>query len=738
MFHQFWRKIHLYFAVFSGLFLLVAAVTGTILAFESISNQKSKYGASHYHDVELGDLLAKLQKNYPQTIALKKNDYGIIFATIITETGELEDIYIHPLTGKSCGGIPKNSKVFEIARGLHRSLFVGKIGRLCVGITAFCLFLIAASGLALFVKRQLGWSRFTRKIIAANWHQLGHIFVGRIALVFLVIISLTGSFLSLERFEILPQAETVNHNINWDRLTFTKRKPIENFKIFQSLHLDEFKILQFPFSSDSADYFQLTTDDKDLLINQFNSSIVSEFTFNKWRKYTILNYNLHTGKGNLIWSIILFLASSSILFFTYTGIKLTLKRKKGKWKNTISKSKATHVILVGSENGSTSFFAKTFFHCLKLAGHPVYIAEMNKYEAFPEMLYLFVMTSTFGNGEAPKNANLFLDLFSQVKQKKAFHAAILGFGSKSYPNFCQFAFDVDERLKKEMNIRFIHPVFTIAEESNTSFLYWLKAIQIGNDLTFCLPEKRDNSKNNSLNTYRVTAKNTSVIDGRETFVLHVKGKNYIKINSGDLLSVKPSKDEKPRFYSVGKTIQGQLLLSVRKHEQGVCSTYLSQLNPGDNFKATWIKNTAFNFPKSAKKVIAICNGTGIAPFLGMATENKKKIDFELIWGGKNSKVFELYADQVSKLNKKCKITNFEMALSREVSNKKVYVQDILRTKSEQLKIELNSEHTYVLLCGSLEMQSNIVDLLDEILKLKGLQNSQKLIESGRLKMDCYE
>ncbi len=77
------------------------------------------------------------------------------------------------------------------------------------------------------------------------------------------------------------------------------------------------------------------------------------------------------------------------------------------------------------------------------------------------------------------------------------------------------------------------------------------------------------------------------------------------------------------------------MLSIKKHQLGVCSSYLRQLRVGDFITSKIQQNKDFHFPNRAKEVILIANGTGIAPFLGMIEKNNKT-KVHLFWGGRTN------------------------------------------------------------------------------------------------------
>ena len=83
-------------------------------------------------------------------------------------------------------------------------------------------------------------------------------------------------------------------------------------------------------------------------------------------------------------------------------------RKSSLPKNKFNKNKADIIILVGSESGSTFGFANSLFKSLITANQKVFIDHLNNYTSYKNATHLLILTSTYGNGEAPINANIFL------------------------------------------------------------------------------------------------------------------------------------------------------------------------------------------------------------------------------------------------------------------------------------------------------------------------------------------
>lgn len=472
MIRSFWRKTHLVLAIFSFLFLLITSITGVILSFEPIQNELSECHIGRAGENSLSGLIVQLEKQYDEVFEIKIEENEFLQLSVITSEGDFETFYADPNTGLKIAEIEEKSEFFVFARTLHRSLFLGDSGRLIIGISAFLLLLIAISGTVLIIKRQLGIKGFFKRITRDNFYQYWHVWLGRLSLVIIVIISITGSYLSMDRFGLLPDKQEIQHKLNEASFTESTMLSREDFELFQKIKLSEIQSIQFPFSPDKEDYFQLKLLERDIIVNQFNGQIISSQAIDEFTLWEQFNYNLHTGKGSLLWSIVLCLASLSILFFIYSGFKMTLKRLKGKKQNPFKANKSRIVILVGSQGGATFRFAKDFQKRLIQSGQKVFVDDLSSYAVYNRLEHLIILTSTYGDGEAPTNSKEFIHRFQEMQQKKNFEYSIVGFGSTDYVKFCQFAKDVSIQFQKNDQCEEFLTLKLINKQSTLEFEKW--------------------------------------------------------------------------------------------------------------------------------------------------------------------------------------------------------------------------------------------------------------------------
>jgi sulfite reductase (NADPH) flavoprotein alpha-component len=200
-----WRYSHLTLAISAALFIVIASLTGIILAFEPISNKLKPYASENLNTIYIAETISVLQEKYEEIITIEVDENDFVTASVIDKKGGNYTFYINPKTGEKVGDIIKKSAVFEFTTNLHRSLFLKSTGRFLVGFISLLLFLIAITGSILIAKRQGGFSKIFSKIIKEDFHQYYHVVFGRYFFIPILIITLSGVYLSLDKFSLLPK-----------------------------------------------------------------------------------------------------------------------------------------------------------------------------------------------------------------------------------------------------------------------------------------------------------------------------------------------------------------------------------------------------------------------------------------------------------------------------------------------------------------------------------------------------
>jgi len=625
----------------------------------------------------------------------------------------------------------KKNEFFQWITSLHRSLFLHEAGRFFVGLTAFLLLLIAVSGTVLVLKRQRSLKRFFGKIVRENFAQYYHVVLGRLALIPIILISLTGTYLSLVRFGFFPEKK-ITHNININEDEEKPEKKLADFTVFQNIPLSQVQSVEFPFSDFPEDYFKLKLKDREIVVDQFSGDILSEVKYPTTLLLTNLSLDLHTGRKSIMWAVVLAIACVNILFFIYSGFAITLRRRANRVKNKFKAADSRFIILVGSENGTTFGFANAIHQQLLKGGQTSFITELNNYTIFPKAAHIIVVTATYGLGDAPANASKFAGLVAKHQQVQPIHFSVVGFGSHAYPDFCRFAFEVHNLLSAQSWAVPLLEIHTVNDKSPEDFNQWLDTwSQMAALPAMALPAQF-HKKPTGLQQMSVLGK-TAIAHEDGPFIIRLQAGRFTKFSSGDVLAIYPANDHRERLYSIGK-IGKEIQLSVKLHPGGLGSGFLYNQIAGGSLQAKIISNKHFRFPQKASAVIMICNGTGIAPFLGMMDENNKKIDCHLYCGFRGVSTFSLYKDAVTTNLSEKKLTSLQVAYSRE--GERQYVKDLL-AKDAELVTKILAANGVIMLCGSLSMQNNIVEFLEIICQKNNGKSISYYQSHGQVLMDCY-
>jgi sulfite reductase (NADPH) flavoprotein alpha-component len=726
-----WRYSHLALAVSSFILLILAVFTGIILAFQPVIEKMQPYEAKSFSQITLAQSLPQLRKTYPgiTEVAIDANRFVQVKGS--DAEGKKLLAYVDPLTGKILGTPKPESEFFQWVTALHRSLFIHETGRFFIGFTAFLLLLITVSGTMLIIQRQRGVKRFFTRIARDNFAQYYHVILGRLSLIPIFLIALTGTYLSLARFNFFNTTK-VSPKIDFNAI---KSEPIKNpadFEVFTSVKLSDVESVEFPFSEDAEDYYTLKLKEREVTVNQVTGDVLSEVKYPSAILLTNLSLELHTGRSSSIWAIILAIASANILFFIYSGFAMTLKRRANRTKNKFKADESEFIILVGSENGSTFGFARVVHQALIKQGKKSYLTELNNYTLFPQAKQLLVMTATYGLGDAPTNATKLGALLKKYPQQQPIQYSIVGFGSHAYPDFCRFAYDVGQLFSNESWASQLTDLHTVNDRSPAEFGLWAEAwaqqAGIIVDVSSGLPV----TDLKSLKRFTVVS-NSAATHNEGTFTVNLKGPITAKVTSGDLLAIYPANDHRERLYSIG-VVAKEIRLSIRLQLGGLGSGFLHSLTAGEKIHARIVNNPHFHFPVKATQVVMIANGTGIAPFLGMISENKSVTPIHLYCGFRAQASYTPYRELLEQAIANGHLTTLNTAFSRE--GEKQYVNQLIARDADFIANVLRTDGV-LMICGSLAMEKDVMALLETICHTQLGKGASHYRSHNQIRTDCY-
>lgn len=726
-----WRLSHLALAIFCSLFLLVAAVTGVVLGVDVIREKNQPYKAAGFEQIRLSESLPALKEKYPELLQLTIDAHGFVKAEGFDADGNEINAYVHPKTGELLGAPLVQSDFVQWNLALHRSLFLHETGRFIVGVVSFLLMLIVLSGTLLIIQRQKGIRHFFDRMSRDFTAQYYHVVAGRLLLIPLFILAASGTYLFLVRFELLTKESPADTKIV--ELTESPKRSLSEFPVFQEIRLAEVVKIEFPLDSDPEEYFKIQLKDRELTVHQFTGAVLQEKKYPLVQVWESISLDLHTGRTSSIWAIVIGIASLNILFFIYSGFRITYRRLGVKTHNRYKAEEAEFILLTGSENGSTLRFAQQVHLQLMANGIKSYLAEMNRYQAYPAARQLLVFTSTYGLGDAPNSARFFEKKLYQHPQLQEVEFSVVGFGSLTYKEFCGYAVQVDGWLEQQSWARRNLPIYKVNDKSTEDFVQWVKAWAAKNRIPLVESPIKYGGQPPGLQTLHIVEK-TTANEKDLNFSVTLKIPRSTTVRSGDLLAIYPAGDERERLYSIAR-IGNRMQLVVKLHTKGLGSQYLHNLKTGERIKARIIPNPSFHLPEKAPEIVLIANGTGIAPFLGMITENKSGRPMYLYAGFRHRypsvQGYQAICDTAIQ-NQQLKAVSF--AFSREENP--AYVMGLIQ-RDAAFFAKLFAMNGTVLICGSLAMQQDVEQILDQICLERNGKALSFYKARAQVLADCY-
>jgi sulfite reductase (NADPH) flavoprotein alpha-component len=399
---------------------------------------------------------------------------------------------------------------------------------------------------------------------------------------------------------------------------------------------------------------------------------------------------------------------------------------------------ADTIILVGSEGGATWGFASTLDAALTGAGHRVHVAAMDDLSpAHLRAERLLVLAATAGDGSPPSSATKFLARLDTLEGRVP--VAVLGFGDRTFTQFCGYAQEVSEALDRK-GWPLLLPLKRVDRQSAQEFAEWGRDLgtALGSGLT--LQHVAATPRTTGLEL--VSREDYGAAVGAPVAILRFaaagrKDGRRGRLPSfapGDLVGIVPPGDPMPRFYSLASSSEdGVLEICVRLRPGGVCSTFLHGLRPGGRIEAFIRENTRFRPTKGRSPLILIGAGAGVGPLAGFVRANTQGRPVHLYFGGRSPASDFLYEHEFAHHLVEHRLTSLSTAFSRSADP--AYVQDRLVADAAHLR-ELIRHGAQVLVCGGRDMAQSVAHALERVLLPLGTDLAT-LRADGRYVEDAY-
>ncbi|MCR8915712.1 nitric oxide synthase [Marinobacter panjinensis] len=717
------RQLHGLPGLVAAVFLITTAITAAVLALAPAMDRAAAV-IPPAGEVNVAELAGRVVAHYPGTEQIERGSSGGVIV-YYSRDGQPGADLVNPLTGEGIAPY-EPSAFFTWIKDLHRAFLLDDTGRAMAGMMAALMVLLCITGILMLARRTGGWAALLRPF-AGSGNKRVHSELARFAVLGLLLSALTGSYMSAQRFGLLPETFETGPAFPAE-VSGGQPAPVANLSALSEVDLSELRELVFPYPDDPRDVYSLTTSSGSGFVDQATGELLKYQPRSESSVFQQWVVSLHTGEGLWWLGLILGAAALTVPVLSVTGIGIWWRRRSSEHlPDNVTVSQADTIILVGSEGNATWGFARELHASLNKAGFRVHCSEMNALTGhYPQASMLFVLTSTYGDGDAPTSARRFMARLGDFRARETLKYAVLGFGDSQFPNFCQFALDVDAALARKGLTR-LHGIELINRCSASQFSQWGDTIGelIGAPLSLTydpLPPPPVKLELVERADYGLAVQApTSILrfkaaeqGGRRLKFLPRAPQTLPSFEAGDLLGVMPPHGQAARFYSLASSVtDGVLEICVRKQPGGLCSGYLHQLRPGDHIDGFVRPNPGFRPATGNTPVILIGAGAGIGPLTGFIRKNTGRHPMYLYWGGRSSQSDFLYQPELGRYLEDQRLTGLNTAFSR--SDECAYVQDKLRQDQVAVR-QMVEKGAQILVCGGRGMAVAVKQVIEDILE----------------------
>lgn len=731
------RRFHSLAGLTAALFLLITATTGALLALDPVL-QRANALVPARGAVSVADVAEKVLLAYPGTEQIERLPSGAV-VVYFTQDGQTAADLINPLTGTLLATY-QQSAVFAWLKDLHRAFLWDDKGRAGAGIVALLLSVLCVSGVFLLASRAGGWRQLFAPMRSAGNGAISprlHAELARAAALGLLLSALTGSVMSALRFELLPEAAELEADFP-QKVAGTAAAPVGTLPALQQTDLVDLHQLIFPSRTDPQDLYALRTHQGSGYVDQATGQWLSYADYGNAAQLQTFIMELHTGEAYWWLGLLFGLAALTVPALAITGFQIWWQRRRAMphLQGNSAVGQADTIVLVGSESNSTWGFANALCEALKHSGCLVHLAPMDRLaNHYVKAERLLILTSTYGDGDAPASASQFLQKLQKLPPTLSLPFAVLGFGDRQFCSFCAFADRVTEALQQRQWPQLLATDY-VDRQSAATFEHW--GVALGNVLGLPLTLHYTPVLPASHGLMLVERQNYGEAVQAPTCVLRFQsappGSTLPVFSAGDLVGILPPGNTAPRFYSLASaSTDGVLEICVRQQDNGLCSGFLYNLKLGETAEGFIQKNARFKPAAGKSPILLIGAGTGIAPLVGFIRANTARRPIYLYWGGRLATSDFLYQNELNSCLADQRLSQLHVAFSRGAEP--AYVQDKLLQDADQIRTLING-NAQIMLCGGRRMATDVAATLNTILAPIALDVAT-LKKSGRYLEDTY-
>lgn len=149
------RKTHRWIGIVIAVFGLVASITAITLAIDPLREAATTGALVAPTDVTVAKLVSAAVKHVPSATRIVKSANDSVTVHTFDEAGAGRVLF--DTQGMSVTQFPPSSPIWTTLKELHRSFFLGDLGRVLAGLTAAAMVLLSVSGVLIMKRRMGGW-----------------------------------------------------------------------------------------------------------------------------------------------------------------------------------------------------------------------------------------------------------------------------------------------------------------------------------------------------------------------------------------------------------------------------------------------------------------------------------------------------------------------------------------------------------------------------------------------------
>ena len=419
---------------------------------------------------------------------------------------------------------------------------------------------------------------------------------------------------------------------------------------------------------------------------------------------------------------------------------------------------ANILVAYASEGGTAAALAEQLQQQLQQQGDHAHCVPLNQLQlqTLLQARQLFIIASTYGDGEAPDNGRFFLPRLQQWQTLfPHLQYAVLALGDRHYARFCAFGLQVQQALQ-QCCARPLFPPVLMNGQDVAALEQWQQQLTeqgvLAQPQSISLPV-------NTISPVSARLLKRQWLNpgspGSPMFHIRLQTSSVLRWQAGDIARIHIGTDI--REYTIANACSGrdepaELHLLVREQHYpdgrpGLGSGFLCHdLEPGSTALVSVRSNPAFHAPQPERPLILIGNGTGLAGLRAHLEERAQRGSSHnwLIFGERSPAHDRPWHAELQQWLEQGHLHQLDLAFSRHDPGQPWpaapgrlhhgYVQTVLQQQAAELRHWIE-QGAAVYLCGSREgMATGVEHTLRQLL---GDEHLQALSAAGRYRRDVY-